>query len=189
MADNNNDNSNKTILDYFLDNVEKYGDRHFMTQPMGGDDIQRFTFQEVLTEAKKMAAYIESLGLPPKSHIAICSKNCAWWIFADLAIWFSGHVSIPVFPTLTKEVTQYTLEHSEAKFIFIGKIDTKSWVEMKDAIPKDMPSVALPLCPKDHGADKTWEEAVNGIQPLKNIAKRTRDEMATIIYTSGSTGK
>lgn len=179
----------KTIVDYFLDNVEKFGDRLLMTQPMGGNDIQYFTFNDVLAEAKKMAAYIESLDLPPKSHIAICSKNCAWWIIADLAIWFAGHVSIPVFPTLTKEITRYTLEHSEAKFIFIGKLDAKSWAEMKDGIPKGMPSVAFPLCPKDHGAEKTWEEAVDGIKPIETIAKRSRDELATIIYTSGSTGK
>lgn len=180
---------NKTIVDYFIENVEKYGDRRFMTQPMGGTDIKYFTFNEVFTEAKKMAAYIESLGLPPKSHIAICSKNCAWWVIADMAIWFAGHVSIPVFPTLTEEITKYTLEHSESKFIFIGKLDKQPWAEMKGGIPKGMPSVAFPLCPEDHGADKTWEQAIDGMKPIETIAKRTSDEMATIIYTSGSTGK
>ena len=78
----------KTIIDYFLANVEKLGDRNFMTQPMGGpDNIKKYTFNEVLAEAKKMAGHIESLGYPPKSQIAIMSKNCAWWIIADLAIW------------------------------------------------------------------------------------------------------
>jgi long-chain acyl-CoA synthetase len=77
----------KTIIDYFLANVDKLGDRKFMIQPMGGDDIKNYSFNETLTEAKKMAGYIESLNFPPKSQIAICSKNCAWWIIADLAIW------------------------------------------------------------------------------------------------------
>eukprot|EP00934_Nitzschia_sp_Nitz4_P008032 Nitzschia sp. Nitz4//scaffold252_size28738//14325//16184//NITZ4_008097-RA/size28738-augustus-gene-0.5-mRNA-1//1//CDS//3329544269//8022//frame0 len=179
----------KTIIDYFLENAEKFGDRRFMTQPMGGDDVKYFTFKEVLVEAKKMAAYIESLRLPPKSQIAICSKNCAWWIIADLAIWFTGHVSVPVFPTLTEETTRYTLEHSESKMIFVGKLDEAPWAEMKPGVPKDIPSVAFPLCPSDHGADKTWAEAIAGVEPIATIAKRTSDEMATIIYTSGSTGK
>jgi long-chain acyl-CoA synthetase len=79
----------KTILDYFETNVEKFGDRRFMIQPMGGgdDNIRNFSFKEVMDEARKMAGYIESLNYPPKSQIAICSKNCAWWIIADLAIW------------------------------------------------------------------------------------------------------
>lgn len=37
----------------------------------------------------------KSLNLPPKSQIAIMSKNCAWWIIADLGVWLSGHVSVP----------------------------------------------------------------------------------------------
>jgi AMP-binding enzyme len=79
----------KTIIDYFEANVKKFGDRRFMIQPMGGgdDNIKYYTFNEVMEEAKKMAGYIESLNYPPKSQIAICSKNCAWWIIADLAIW------------------------------------------------------------------------------------------------------
>lgn len=79
----------KTIIDYFEDNVAKFGDRRFMTQPMGGgdDNVNHYTFNEVMAEAKKMAGYLESLNYPPKSQIAICSKNCAWWVIADLAIW------------------------------------------------------------------------------------------------------
>lgn len=179
----------KTVLDYFYANVEKFGDRRFMTQPMGGDDIQYFTFNETLAEAKKLAGYIESLKLPPKSQIAICSKNCAWWIIADLACWMTGHVSVPVYPTLTADTTRYILEHSESKLIFIGKLDAHPWAEMKNGIPKGVATVAFPLCPKDHGADKTWDEALKSAAPLTSPAKRSKDEMATIIYTSGSTGQ
>jgi long-chain acyl-CoA synthetase len=98
MTSTSSSNDN-TIIDYFLANVAKLGDRRFLTQPMGGDTMLYYTFNEFLAEAKKMAGYIESLNYPPKSQIAICSKNCAWWIVADLAIWMSGHVSVPVYPT------------------------------------------------------------------------------------------
>ena len=182
--------SDKTVLDYFYANVEKYGDRIFMTQPMGGaDNVKTFTFKETLAEAKKMAGYIQSLNLPAKSQIAIMSKNCAWWIIADLACWMTGNVSVPVYPTLTADTTRYILEHSESKLIFVGKLDDHPWQEMKQGLPKGVPTVAFPLCPKDHGADKTWAEATKGVTPLASPVKRTKDEMATIIYTSGSTGK
>ena len=181
----------KTVLEYFYENVESLGDRRFMTQPMGGgeENMKYFTFNETLAEAKKMAGYIESLGLEPKSQIAICSKNCAWWIIADLAIWMSGHVSVPIFPTLTEEIFKYTIEHSESKLVFIGKLDEAPWKEMKGGLPEGIPTIAFPLCPADHGAEKTWDEAMSSAEPIKEPAKRTRDEMATIIYTSGSTGK
>jgi len=183
----------KTFLDYFFDNVEKLGDRVFMTQPMGGGDVnvKTYSFNETLDEAKKMASYIQSLGLPEKCQIAILSKNCAWWIIADLAIMMTGNVSVPIFPALTAETTRYTLEHSETKMVFIGKLDDKPWQEQKKGIPAELPTVRFPLCPDDHGATekKSWDEIISSSSPIAEPAKRTLDEMATIIYTSGSTGK
>jgi long-chain acyl-CoA synthetase len=183
--------SDKTVIDYFLENVEKHPDKRFMTQPMGGgeDNTLFWTFAETLAEAKKMAGHIEALGLPAKSQIAICSKNCAWWIIADLAIWMAGHVSVPVYPTLTADTTKYILEHSESKLLFIGKLDAGPWAEMKKGIPEGMATISFPLCPKDNGADKTWEDAIKAASPIKEPVKRVREEMATIIYTSGSTGQ
>jgi len=184
------DEDSKTLLDYFYANVEKYGDRTFMTQPMGGDSpVETFTFNQTMTQAKQMAGYIQSLNLPPNSQIAICSKNCAWWIIADIACWMTGHVSVPVYPTLTADTTRYILEHSESKLIFIGKLDTKPWAEMKGGVPTGVPTVAFPLCPADHGADKTWAEALTAAPPLETPVVRKKSEMATIIYTSGSTGQ
>jgi long-chain acyl-CoA synthetase len=179
----------KTVLESFLDHVEKTPNRVWMTQPMGGGEIKTWTFKETLDEAKKMAGHIESMGLPPKSQIAILSKNCGWWIIADMAIWMSGHVSVPVYPTLTTDTTKYILEHSEAKLVFIGKLDAKPWAEMKKGIPEGIPTINFPICPTDHGADKTWEETAGAATPIAKPVKRTLDEMATIIYTSGSTGQ
>ena len=180
----------KTIIDYFLDNVERLGDRRFMTQPMGGgeENNKYWTFKETLAEAKLMAGYIESLDLPPKSQISICSKNCAWWVIADLAVWMSGHVSVPIYPTLTAETTKYCLEHSESKLCFVGKLDAAPWKEMKTGIPADLVTISFPLCPED-AAQKTWAECIKEASPIKTPVKRTPEEMATIIYTSGSTGK
>jgi long-chain acyl-CoA synthetase len=185
MSDND-----KTILDYFLANVEKFGDRRFMTQPTGGgeENTKYWTFNETLDEAKKMAGYIESLGLDPKSQIAICSKNCAWWILADLAIWMSGHVSVPIFPTLTADTTRFCLEHCEARLLFVGKLDDNPWKEMKEGVPSELPTVSFPISPEG-SAQKTWDDIMKDAAPIKEPVKRTLDEMATIIYTSGSTGK
>ncbi len=163
-------------------------DRVYFTQPMGGGDanIKTWTWKEAVGEARQMAAYLKSLDLPEKSNIALCSKNCAHWIIADLAIWMAGHVSIPIFPILTADIVQYTLEHSEAKLLFVGKLDP-IWDKMKKGVSDDLPKIAFPLAPEnDH--DK-WDDIIAKHQPLADPADRSPDEMATIIYTSGSTGK
>ena len=181
---------NKTVIDHFEENVAKFGDRRFMTQPMEGDqDCMYFTYNEIMAEAKKMAGYIQSLGFEPKSQIAICSKNCAWWIIADLGIWMAGHVSVPVYPTLTADTTKYILEHSESKLLFVGKLDEKPWNEMKNGVPASLQTISFPLCPSGNCAQKKWDDVMKDAKPIEAPVKRTMEEMATIIYTSGSTGK
>ncbi|CAB9529221.1 7a-methyl-1,5-dioxo-octahydro-1H-inden-4-yl [Seminavis robusta] len=177
-----------TILKGFLDHCEKTPDAVWLTQPMGGDEIKTFTFKQVLEEAQKMAGYLESKGFEKGSKIAICSKNCAWWIIADIAIWISGHVSVPVYPTLTGDTVSYILEHSESKLLFVGKLDKKPWDEMKSGVPADMAKVSFPLKPEGDWGD-TWDDVIGKTEPIKAMVERSADEMATIIYTSGSTGK
>ena len=184
----------KTLIESFNYLVKKTPDERFMTQPMGGgdDNLQYWTFQETLDEAKRVAAYLQSLNLEKGSCIALCSKNCSWWIIADLAIWLAGHVTVPVYPTLTGETVSYILEHSESKLLFIGKLDEHPWNEMKTGVPKDMHTVSFPISPgEDHdgGKHEKWSELVKKFEPIKEPVARAPEEMATIIYTSGSTGR
>jgi long-subunit acyl-CoA synthetase (AMP-forming) len=163
-------------------------DRVWLTQPMGGGDlnIKTWTWAEAVGEARRMASYLKSLDFPKRSNIAICSKNCAYWLIADLAIWMAGHTSVPVYPTLTADVVAYILEHSEAKLLFVGKLDP-IWSEMKNGVPGGMRMVAFPLAPgNDYGQ---WSDIVNSHEPLMETPNFSSDETATIIYTSGSTGR
>jgi long-chain acyl-CoA synthetase len=180
-----------TLIDAFLGQVYERPGRRFMTQPMGDGECKYWTFQETLDESKRMAAYLTSLNLPPGSSIALCSKNCAWWIMADLAIVMAGHVTIPVYPTLTADTVEYILEHSESKLLFVGKLDEHPWAEMKQGVPTNMPTVSFPLCPPndpDGSKHEQWDELVKKFEPMDPIVTRKPEEMATIIYTSGSTG-
>jgi len=177
-----------TILKAYLAHCEKTPDKAFLTQPMGGGEVKNWTLKECLDEAMKMAGYLESKGFEKGSKIAICSKNCAWWIIADLAIWLCGHVSVPVYPTLTHDTVAFILEHSESKLIFIGKLDKKPWDEMKSGVPADIAKVSLPMKPEGDWGE-TWDSIIEKSEPIKEPVERTPDEMATIIYTSGSTGQ
>eukprot|EP00560_Eucampia_antarctica_P004611 CAMPEP_0197833860 /NCGR_PEP_ID=MMETSP1437-20131217/20353_1 /TAXON_ID=49252 ORGANISM="Eucampia antarctica, Strain CCMP1452" /NCGR_SAMPLE_ID=MMETSP1437 /ASSEMBLY_ACC=CAM_ASM_001096 /LENGTH=560 /DNA_ID=CAMNT_0043438153 /DNA_START=93 /DNA_END=1775 /DNA_ORIENTATION=- len=177
----------KSIIDYFEGQVNETPTRVYMTQPMG-DSVKTWTFEETLDESKRMAAYLDSLGLEPGSKIALCSKNCAWWVMADFAILMSGHVTVPVYPTLTADTVSYTLEHSDSKLIFIGKLDEGPWAEMKKGVPEDMPTVAFPLCPEGEFSEN-WKDLIEKNEPMESIKKRVPEELATIIYTSGSTGR
>src|SRR5687768_3573475 len=109
----------------------------WLTQPMSDGSVKDLTFGQAMDEVRRMAAHLKSLDLPPQSKIALFAKNNAWWMLADLAIWMAGHVTIPLYPTLTPETIRQILEHSESKLIFIGKLD--GFEAMAPGIAKDLP--------------------------------------------------
>jgi len=174
----------KTLLQHVYEHERNFAARTWLTQPMGGGVIREITWKEALDETRRMAAYLRNRGYPPGSRIAILSKNCAWWFMADLAIWMAGHVSVPVYPTLTAESVRAILEHSEARLVFVGKLD--QFASMEPGIPPGIHRVAFPLSPG--GAGPEWQGIVTATPPLSGEPDRDPDELATIMYTSGTTG-
>ena len=175
----------KLIIEHVYHWEKTAPNRRYFNQPTGGGQLKTYTWGEAMDEARRIATYINSLDLPPKSHIALVSKNTAWWIICDLAIWISGHVSVPVYPTSTRDTVQYVLEHSDSKLCFFGKLDDPE--EIKAGIPEGMTCVAMPLSEKNDF--KKWEELVKEHEPMQGETERDPEEMATIVYTSGSTGQ
>jgi long-subunit acyl-CoA synthetase (AMP-forming) len=159
-------------------------DKVFLTQPHSGGQTTDYTWRQTMDQVRRMARHLADLKLPPRSQIAIVGKNSAHWIMADLAIWMAGHVSVPLYPTLSAETARRILEHSESRLLFVGKLD--DWPTIKAGVPAGMPVIELPLAP-DTGAPK-WQDVVAGCGPLAQIPQRDPDELSTIIYTSGTTG-
>src|SRR5690349_19769000 len=58
----------------------------YLTQPLGDGRAVDYTWRQVGQQVRRMATYLASLQLPPRSQIAILGKNSAHWVMADLAI-------------------------------------------------------------------------------------------------------
>jgi len=159
-------------------------DRVVFTQPIGGGAVQDLTWREVADQARRMARHLAERGWEPGSRIAILGKNSAHWIIADLAIWMAGYVSVPLYPTLAAGTVRQILEHSEARLVFVGKLD--AWHEMQPGVPGGLPIVRLPLSAAAEG--EQWEDIVARTAPIEGSPVRRGDELATIMYTSGTTG-
>lgn len=165
------------------------GGKVYLTQPMGGGAMKEWTWAQVASESRKVAGYLQSLGIPKGSNVALLSKNCAHWLIADYAIWMAGYVSVPLYPTLTAETVRQILEHSESKAIFVGKLD--DWESMKAGVATSLPRIAFPLSPASVLADtsvKQWDDLMGTATPIAGSPVREAKDLATIIYTSGTTG-
>jgi long-chain acyl-CoA synthetase len=175
-----------TLLQCFEHWVRIQPDAVYFTQPVAPGRVVDYSWREVDDQVRRMAAHLKSLNLPPRSNIALLGKNSAHWIMTDLAIWMAGHVSVPLYPTLNADTAKFILGHSEAKLLFVGKMD-EFWPIVEPGIPAGLPRIALPLAP-ELNAPK-WGDIVAKQDRLEDVPSRDPQELATIIYTSGSTGQ
>lgn len=175
-----------TADDLLLQRVYRWererADRVFLTQPCRGE-ARDWTWGQAVHEARRMAAYLKAQRWEPGARVAILSKNSAWWIMADLAIWMAGHVSVPIYPSLRAQTVRQILEHSGAKACFIGDVE-KETAPVCGADGIDW--IALPNAATD--VEVGWQALIDANAPIPGAPVRPADDLATIIYTSGTTG-
>ena len=157
------------------------------------------SYGQFYNRALMVARGLRKLGIRPGDKVAILSENRAGWIIADMGILCAGAVTVPVYPSNTPESIEYTLNHSDARIVFIsGKWQYRKLLKIKDAIPmvqlvvsfeRFLGEAALPLT--------TFYQLSEIDDPITDEEKRELDEvidaiepetLMTIIYTSGTTG-
>ncbi|EPL04785.1 AMP-binding protein [Pseudomonas sp. CF161] len=171
-------------LEVFYEREARHPRQRFLVQPTGGGQVEELDWSQVAHQARCAAHWLRGRELPPGSHIAIISKNCAHWIIADLAIWMAGHVSVPLYPNLTADSVAQVLEHSESALVFIGKLD--DWPAMAPGLKPGLTTVSLPLHPEGD-FDFNWGD-LQRCSPILDSPTPAGEQLATIIYTSGTTG-
>ena len=162
--------------------LQQHGDAVAFVQPLGGGELREYTWKDVDDEARRIAAYLHAQGMEKGDHVALVSKNCAEWIITDVAIWMAGGVSVPLYPTLVAETVRQIMEHSESKFLFVGKLD--DWDMMKAGVPDGVKQIALSLAPEDAlNAFPKWSDIIRETAPLTEVNTPDMADLATIVYT------
>jgi long-chain acyl-CoA synthetase len=160
----------------------------FLTQPRGGR-AQTWTWAEAMLETRRIVAWIAEQNWRTGSRVVILSKNCAWWIMADIAIWMSGHVSVPLFPALRDESLAALFAHGEPVACFLGELDQTPpfhteplrhvrFIRFPNANPSHMPPLS-----------EDWQSIARDGSSFEGHPIRPAEDLATIIYTSGTTGQ
>lgn len=113
--------ANKLPLEMLYQWERQCPDRVYLRQTINRE--YRLHRGEVADEARRMVTALRQLGLVAGDKVALLSKNCAQWFIADLAMQMGQYVSVPIYPTANVDTIEYVLRHSEAKAIFVGKLD------------------------------------------------------------------
>jgi long-chain acyl-CoA synthetase len=158
------------------------------TQPLHGE-VMGWTWGSAMQEARRVAAWLQEQGWPPGSRIVILSKNCAWWIMADFAIWMAGYVSVPFFPAARDASLASLFRHCQPVACFLGQLEHA--LPLNEDIFQQLPYVAFPNCASKHTppGSALWSDIVEKHAPLEGDPLRQAGGVATIIYTSGTTGQ
>ncbi|MBL0493106.1 AMP-binding protein [Aeromonas veronii] len=176
--------ANKLPLEMLYHWERQCPDRTYLRQTINREYVD-FTWDEVADEARRMVTALRHLGLVAGDKVALLSKNCAQWFIADLAMQMGQYVSVPIYPTANVDTIEYVLRHSEAKAIFVGKLD--DWKSQEAGVPADLLRIAFPYdtMPASH----QWDDLLEAHEPIPDSPVQAPDSLLSLVYTSGSTGK
>ncbi|MCF5726154.1 AMP-binding protein [Aeromonas veronii] len=176
--------ANKLPLEMLYHWERQCPDRTYLRQTINREYVD-FTWAEVADEARRMVTALRHLGLVAGDKVALLSKNCAQWFIADLAMQMGQYVSVPIYPTANVDTIEYVLRHSEAKAIFVGKLD--DWKSQEAGVPADLLRIAFPYdtMPASH----QWDDLLEAHEPIPDSPVQAPDSLLSLVYTSGSTGK
>ncbi|MFL7013343.1 AMP-binding protein [Enterovibrio norvegicus] len=145
-----------------------------------------FTYSDAVDQALRIVTALRGMGLEPGDKVGLISKNCAEWFIADLAMMLGSYVSVPIFPTAGGDTIGHVLDHSEAKALFVGKLDdTKA---LKDTLVSrsNLQTIAMPYPTINCGYD--WSDLVAQHDRADVNPEHADDDLMSIVYTSGTSG-
>ncbi|MCP4761272.1 MAG: long-chain fatty acid--CoA ligase [archaeon] len=186
----------------FLETVEQRGEKTAMEYiDPKSKKIMKISYNKYKKMAFQVAAGMMSLGIKPKSHVAILAETCYQWSITDIGIKSLGCGTITIFPTLEHEQIKFIFNDSDSIAIFVSTQENlDKVVRVIDDLPElkyifVIEDVTIPSEYKDKIMQ--WSDLlVEGKNYLKEypdvildeIKKINEEDLASIIYTSGTTG-
>jgi long-chain acyl-CoA synthetase len=154
----------------------------------------RYSTEDYVTNCNLVSYALLAMGIKKDDKIAIISNNRPEWIFTDMGISQIGAISVPVYPTISKEEYEYILGHAEPKIVFVS--DIALYEKVKPILDKTPGIFEIYTYNRINGAKHFSELIQSGkdnthvFEPELEKGKALIDpnDIVTIIYTSGTTG-
>ena len=157
-------------------------------------------FHDVARKIEKLHILFENGGVAKGDKIALCGRNCSPWAVAFLATLTYGAVAVPILHEFTAEQIHNIVNHSEAKFLFVGDvvatvIDEAKMPMLEGIINIPDYSLAVSRTEKLTYAREHLNEMFGKKYPkyfrknhVSYYREKDGEELAMINYTSGTTG-
>ncbi len=149
---------------------------------------QDVTCADFLAEASALAKGLVAAGVEPGDRVGLMSRTRYEWTLTDVAIWFAGAVTVPVYETSSSDQVEWVLSDAGAVAVVV---ETSQQSATVDALRDRVPTLRHCWQIDGGGLDTLTERGADVTDPdLEERRSRSGlDDLATIIYTSGTTGR
>lgn len=185
-----------TFIGHVEESLKKNWDLDALTD-YNGSTLQ---YKDVARKIEKMHILMAEGGVEKGDKIAICGRNSSHWGVAFLATVTYGAVAVPILHEFTPEVVHNIVNHSDAKFMFVGDavwptLDAEQMPALQGIILVNDFSLLVSRSEKLNYAREHLNEMFGHkypknfrIEHIKYEHEASPEQLAVINYTSGSTG-
>ena len=164
------------------------GDRIAVRHPHGS-----LTYAQLTDEVRRVAGGLRAHGVRPEQRVLLVMADDVELFTAILAAMWLGAVAVPCSTMLTGRELSVLVKDSRAGML-IGSPEFAGNLAPAVADAPDLSRIVLtgaePLAGPDTGARSlTWEQLLEGAQPVQDPYPTWDESQALWLYTSGTTGK
>ena len=170
--------------------LEKYPQDVVFADKKNGEWVTIST-QAYIDKANALSRGLIKLGVKPGDKIALISNNRSEWHICDIGIQQVGAISVPVYPTISRDDYTFIFNNAEIKHCIVSDEELFSKI---DDIKDKVASLENIYSYVEVGGALDWEilledpdETLDAELEARKAAVKGTD-LVTLIYTSGTTG-
>jgi fatty-acyl-CoA synthase len=160
-----------------------FGDREIVSRT--AEDIERSTYRDVVTRARRLASALRQLGVKEGDRVATFGWNSVRHLELYLAVPSLGAVLHTLNIRLFEDDLRYIVGHAEDKVIFLD-------ASLADVMPEFdgvEHEVLMPDCDAERLGALRYEDVISSGDPEFAFPDLDENAAAAMCYTSGTTGR
>lgn len=173
--------------------MRKYPEQDTALAKKENGEWRRYSIQEYVNTTNIISFALIKIGIKKNDKVAIISSNRPEWNILDMAIQKVGAITVPIYPTISKDDYKIIINNCEAKLAIIEGLSVLSKIE---EIRPEIPSIEhIFTFVKRSEQYPIWDDLISLGKENVDFEELERRESsilpsdcATIIYTSGTTG-
>ena len=173
--------------------MKKYPEQDTALAKKENGEWRRYSIQEYVNTTNIISFALIKIGIKKNDKDAIISSNRPEWNILDMAIQKVGAITVPIYPTISKDDYKIIINNCEAKLAIIEGLSVLSKIE---EIRPEIPSIEhIYTFVKRSEQYPIWDDLISLGKENVDFEELERRESsilpsdcATIIYTSGTTG-